>query len=66
MSAYELVDWFRLVVPRINVSDLHRLLASVERLHPPALQELVQHLDVQQASLWDALDVTSDLRRVAK
>ncbi|KAI0640548.1 ribosome 60S biogenesis N-terminal-domain-containing protein [Trametes meyenii] len=50
-SAYELVDWLRLIGPRLHPSELARLIRVVGKLHPPAVKELVQYLNPRETSL---------------
>ncbi|KAI8984871.1 ribosome 60S biogenesis N-terminal-domain-containing protein [Trametes punicea] len=59
-SAYELVDWLRIICPRIDASGLQRLVRAVERLHPPALWELLQYLNPREASLFACPTLVSD------
>ncbi|KAI0666153.1 ribosome 60S biogenesis N-terminal-domain-containing protein [Trametes maxima] len=59
-SAYELVDWLRLIGPRLHPSELSRLVRAVERFHPPALKELVQYLSPRKASLLAGLSGPSE------
>ncbi|KAJ8490078.1 hypothetical protein ONZ51_g2525 [Trametes cubensis] len=50
-SAYELVDWIRLVGPRLHPSELERLMKVTESLHMPALKELLQDVNPRETSL---------------
>lgn len=51
-SAYELVDWLRLIGPRLHSSELARLVLATEKFHAPALKELLQYLNPREVSLW--------------
>ncbi|KAH9936862.1 ribosome 60S biogenesis N-terminal-domain-containing protein [Epithele typhae] len=66
IAAYELVDWLRLVNPKLHPSELARLALAVEKLHPPALQELFQYVDPRQVSIWDAAANVDDFTRIVR
>ncbi len=51
-SAFELVDWLRLIGPRLHSSELARLVLATENFHAPALKELLQYLNPRNVSLW--------------
>ena len=53
VSAYELVDWLRLVQCSLQINDVRRLLVVIERLYKPAIGSFMTHLDPRQNLLWD-------------
>ncbi|KAI0368460.1 hypothetical protein BV20DRAFT_969281 [Pilatotrama ljubarskyi] len=59
-SAYELVDWLRLVGPRLHSSELSRLVRVVQRFHELALKELFQYINPREVSLWTDPSLASD------
>ncbi|KAH9853304.1 ribosome 60S biogenesis N-terminal-domain-containing protein [Lenzites betulinus] len=54
-SAYELVDWVRLIDPQLSSSDLARLVQVIGNIWAPALKELVQYLDPRKNTLWSGI-----------
>lgn len=59
-SAYELVDWLRLIGPRLHSSELVRLVKATERFHAPAAKELLQYLNPREVSLWAGTNLIFD------
>lgn len=59
ISAYELIDWLRLLEQPLRVVEVERLSAILVKFHIPSIAELAEHLDPAQVSFWDALDLTS-------
>ncbi|KAI0052681.1 hypothetical protein FA95DRAFT_1483272 [Auriscalpium vulgare] len=55
-SAYELVDWLRLLDSDISNGDVAQLVKVVGRLHPPALRQLLEYLHPAQQFLSEAED----------
>ncbi|KAL7281927.1 hypothetical protein ACG7TL_003394 [Trametes sanguinea] len=51
-SAYELVDWLRLIGPPLTASDVDRLAKVISRFHAPALTEFFQYLNPREVSLF--------------
>ncbi|KAG6897168.1 hypothetical protein C0992_003674 [Termitomyces sp. T32_za158] len=58
-SAYELVDWFRLVEGQFGSSEIARVVAVLTKLHPPALSMVPEYVFPRTGSLWKGLDVVS-------
>jgi len=59
ISAFELVDWLRLVNNPLSFGDIRQLVSIVERYHKPALKELSEHLHPAHGLLWEAFDIES-------
>ncbi|CDO76370.1 hypothetical protein BN946_scf185011.g34 [Trametes cinnabarina] len=59
-SAYELVDWLRLIGPRLTSSEVERLARVVARFHAPALVEFFQYLNPREVSLFACPELLSD------
>ncbi|THH13851.1 hypothetical protein EW146_g6413 [Bondarzewia mesenterica] len=55
-SANELVDWLRLVDCPLQINDIRRLLAVIQRLYKPAIALFLEHLDLRWNLLWDRTD----------
>ncbi|KIY73323.1 hypothetical protein CYLTODRAFT_485490 [Cylindrobasidium torrendii FP15055 ss-10] len=53
-SAYELVDWFRLLDSPIRASEMIRLVLLVHRYHPGAVKDLVESANPAENMIWDA------------
>ncbi|KAI0637561.1 ribosome 60S biogenesis N-terminal-domain-containing protein [Trametes polyzona] len=51
-SASELVDWLRLIGPRLHPSELTRLVQVVDKFYAPAVKTLLQFLNPREISLW--------------
>lgn len=60
-TAYELVDWVRLLGCTLTSNDIARLVSTIERLHPSALNALVCHIDPRFNHLFDEGIVKSQL-----
>ncbi|KAI0352520.1 hypothetical protein OH77DRAFT_1523331 [Trametes cingulata] len=60
ISAYELVDWLRLIGPRLHPSELTRLVRAVEKFHASAVKELLQYINPREVSLWADSNLVSD------
>lgn len=53
-SAFELVDWLRLVDIKPSAADISRLASVVRRFYEPALWALIDHLHPSDGLLWDS------------
>ena len=53
-SAFELVDWLRLVDVNPSPADISRLASVVRRFYEPALWALVDYLHPSDGHLWDS------------
>lgn len=53
-SAFELVDWLRLVDAKLSPSDISRLASVVRQFYEPALWALVDFLHPSTGHLWDS------------
>ncbi|KAH0839437.1 ribosome 60S biogenesis N-terminal-domain-containing protein [Lanmaoa asiatica] len=51
-SAFELVDWLRLVDAKPSPADISRLASVVRRFYEPALWALINHLHPSNGHLW--------------
>ena len=62
-SAFELVDWLRLVDAKPSSADISRLVSVVRRFYEPALWALVDFLHPSDGLLWNSeiLKLLSDL-----
>ncbi|KAK7040796.1 hypothetical protein VNI00_009702 [Paramarasmius palmivorus] len=60
-TAYELVDWVRLVEHPLQVEDVIRVTKVVSKLHPEALSELAWAIDMREGLLWQGMDVVNDM-----
>ncbi|KAG5724436.1 Laccase-2 [Termitomyces sp. T112] len=58
-SAYELVDWLRLVDGQFGSHEIARVVAVLTKLYPPALSMVLESLSPETGSLWKGLDVGS-------
>ncbi|PFH47812.1 hypothetical protein AMATHDRAFT_6373 [Amanita thiersii Skay4041] len=56
-TAYELVDWVRLVGEPLGPEGVGMILEVVKELHPPAVSAVVDHLDITENNLFDVMDV---------
>ncbi|KAG8218153.1 ribosome 60S biogenesis N-terminal-domain-containing protein [Butyriboletus roseoflavus] len=54
MSAFELVDWIRLVDVEPSPADISRLASVVRRFYEPALWALIDYLHPSHSHLWDS------------
>ncbi|KAH7907124.1 ribosome 60S biogenesis N-terminal-domain-containing protein [Hygrophoropsis aurantiaca] len=59
INAYELIDWVRLVNPKLHPTELQRLSSTIERFHKPALKELFENVHPTHHLLWSSLDLKS-------
>ncbi|KAF8128177.1 ribosome 60S biogenesis N-terminal-domain-containing protein [Boletus edulis] len=59
-SAFELVDWLRLVDVKPSPADISRLASVVRRFYEPALWALVDHLHPSNNQLWNS-DILKDM-----
>lgn len=53
-SAFELVDWLRLVDMKPSPADISRLASVVRRFYEPALWALINYLHPSDSHLWDS------------
>lgn len=53
-SAFELVDWLRLVDVKPSPADISRLASVVRRFYEPALWALIDYLHPFSGHLWDS------------
>ncbi|KAG9316606.1 ribosome 60S biogenesis N-terminal-domain-containing protein [Chiua virens] len=58
-SAFELVDWVRLVDVKPSASDISRLAAVVRRFYEPAIWALINYLHPSDGHLWES-DILKD------
>jgi len=58
-SAFQVVDWLRLVDFSLSPEELRRLVTVVERCHKPATKDLCESLHPAQGLLWDGLNILS-------
>ncbi|EEB92782.1 hypothetical protein MPER_08660 [Moniliophthora perniciosa FA553] len=61
VSAYELVDWVRLVEHPLQVEDIRCVEKAILDRHPPALDEVSWSLDVRQGLLWQGMNVKQNI-----
>ena len=61
-SAFELVDWLRLIDVPLTPGDIRRLAAVVGQRHKPALQEFCLNLHPAHGLFWEGLDIVSGWR----
>jgi nucleolar pre-ribosomal-associated protein 1 len=59
ISAFQIVDWFRLLDYSPSPDEFGRVAAVVERCHKPALKNLIECLHPGEGLLWDGLKVVS-------
>ncbi|KZT00261.1 uncharacterized protein LAESUDRAFT_688308 [Laetiporus sulphureus 93-53] len=55
LSAYELIDWFRIVDEPVCAEDIARLATFIARLHKAACQEFFEYLRPDQPDLWQCV-----------
>lgn len=53
-SAFELVDWLRLVDVEPSPADISRLASVIQRFYEPALWALIDYLHPSHSHLWDS------------
>lgn len=53
-SAFEIVDWLRLVGVKPSAADISRLASVVQRFYEPALWALIDYLHPTNGHLWDS------------
>jgi nucleolar pre-ribosomal-associated protein 1 len=63
-NAYKLVDWLRFVEPTLQPQDIVRLVAVVERFHPPALKDLFENLHPADSLMWEGGDLKTASRQL--
>ncbi|TFK53356.1 hypothetical protein OE88DRAFT_1696250 [Heliocybe sulcata] len=56
-TAYELVDWIRLLQDRLSPDDVAMLVRGMKRLYPRALRDLCQHLHPDDSVLWNGSSI---------
>ncbi|KIL65208.1 hypothetical protein M378DRAFT_162474 [Amanita muscaria Koide BX008] len=56
-TAYELVDWLRLIDESIGPEEVNCVIDVVKDFYPEAISNVVDHLDVCTHSVWDVIDV---------
>ncbi|KAI0311527.1 ribosome 60S biogenesis N-terminal-domain-containing protein [Amylostereum chailletii] len=52
-SAFELVDWIRLVEYPLHPTELRRLVQAIERFYKPAVSHIFEYIDPHQSPLQD-------------
>ena len=61
-SAYELVDWLRLIDQPLRSSEIMRLVLIIHRYHPPALKELAWAINPKANLLWEGPVPVEEIR----
>jgi nucleolar pre-ribosomal-associated protein 1 len=59
ISAFELVDWLRLVDRPLSYLHVQRLAAVIEHFYKPALRQLCEHMHPNDGVLWQGLQLAS-------
>ncbi|KAF9046067.1 hypothetical protein BDZ89DRAFT_1155358 [Hymenopellis radicata] len=65
ISAFELVDWLRLIDESLRSSEIMRLILIVNRYHEPALKELIWATNPKANLLWDGPTPVEEIQRYA-
>ncbi|KAG1766782.1 ribosome 60S biogenesis N-terminal-domain-containing protein, partial [Suillus occidentalis] len=63
-NAYKLVDWLRFAKFRLQPQDIVRLVAVVERFHPPALKDLFENLHPADSLMWEGGNLKTASRQL--
>lgn len=63
ISAFELVDWLRLIDEPLRSSEIMRLILIVNRYHEPALKELIWATNPKAPLLWVGPTPVEEIRR---
>ncbi|KAL0948883.1 hypothetical protein HGRIS_008999 [Hohenbuehelia grisea] len=63
-GATELLDWMRVAKQPLRATEIRRIAAVLQKFYPPALHDLVEHLDLVAGLLWDGLVLQRSLPAV--
>ncbi|ESK84671.1 nucleolus protein [Moniliophthora roreri MCA 2997] len=61
VSAYELVDWTRLVEHPLQVEDIRCVAKAILDRYPPALDEVSWSLDIRKGLLWQGMNLEQNI-----
>lgn len=63
-NANKLIDWLRFAKFRLQPQDITRLVAVVERFHPPALKDLFENLHPADSLMWEGGNLKTASRQL--
>lgn len=65
-TAFELVDWLRLIEDRLGVEEVKQVVDILSKLYPPSISSVAEYVLPIGGFLWHAVDRTprfSDIRQ---